>query len=106
MDRESIVAALGITPEQLGEPGNLERIQQEIARGRARYRLELMDQMRLFREGKLDRGSTILLAAVRAEFGGFDEADGAKDVGAPDQAGAVAEIEQALRRLRRDDATR
>jgi len=99
-ERDDIVLALGLTPEQLHDPDTLHRLQQEMARGAALHRLDLLEQVDSLRKGG-DGSVNATIASLREKLH-WDRADSAKgrERKRPDNEGAVAELERVLRRVR------
>ena len=99
-DRETIVAALGFGPEQLRHPDVIARLQQEMDRGAAQHKLDLLGDIDKLRKG--GEGSVNATIASLREKWGWDRQDSAKnrERARPDAESAVAELERVLRRAR------
>lgn len=95
-EREDITVALGFTPEQLGNAEVLERLQQEMARGAALHRLDLLGDVKRIR----DRGSVNAVLASLKQKNKWNRHDAGKEKPKPDTEAAVAEMERILRRSR------
>jgi hypothetical protein len=99
-DRDTIVVALGISPEQLADPAVLERLQQELARGSAQHQLNLLENIERLRNG--GKGSINATLAGLRHAAGWDQKESgkARDSRPPDNESAIAELERVLRRFR------
>lgn len=103
-DRDLVVTALGIPNEALRDPLVVDRLQQEILRGQAQYKIDLLGDIKNLRTGRVDGSVNAALAGLRQALG-WDRPDSAKsrERKRPDQEAAVAEIERMLRRFRGGD---
>lgn len=101
-DRDTIVGALGIDPERLRTPEALARMQQELARGEAQHRIDLLVNVRRLRSGKLKDGKVSAALASLKQSMGWGKPDSGKggETAKPDNEAAVAEIQRMLGRFR------
>ena len=92
--------ALGFGPEQLRDPEILQRLQQEMARGAALHKLDLLADIERLRKGG-DGSVNATLASLRQALG-WDRHDAAKnrERTRPDLEAGVAELERLLKRCR------
>jgi len=99
-DRERIVKAMGITPEQLRDVVILTRLQEELERGGAQHDLDLLTHAERLRRGG-DGSVNAVLAAMRHRLG-YNSPDSNKSRAdaAPDLEAGVAELQRILARVR------
>lgn len=98
-DRDLIVKAMGLQPEQLRAPAVIERFQEEMDRGEALHRIDLLQDVQRLRRGGPGKVNAVLASLKQAM--GWNKPDSAKGVDdlRPDADAAVAEIQRMLRRF-------
>lgn len=98
-DRDLIVRAMGLEPEQLRDPEVLARLQKEIARGEAQHQVDLLKDVKRLRQGGPGKVNAVL-ASLKHSLGWNKVDSGKGEAVRPDPELAVAEIQRMLRRFR------
>jgi hypothetical protein len=93
------VVAMGIEAAQLRDPDVIQRMQEELARGEALHKLDLLEDVKRLRKGGAGKVNATL--ASLKQVMGWAKPGGTKDEKRPDAAGAVAEIQKMLGRFGR-----
>jgi hypothetical protein len=97
-DRDLIVEALGLTTDQLRDPAVIARLQEELARGGALHRIDLLVDVQRLRKGGDGKVNAVLKSLQQAS--GWGKPDTGKGPAArPDNESAVAEIQRMLARF-------
>jgi hypothetical protein len=96
--RDDVLTALGLTSDQLSDPGITVRLQKEQEQGAALHRLDLLAGVDRLRKG----GSVNATLASLKQKVGWDRHEGEKGNGRPDAEAAAAEIDALLTKLFRD----
>lgn len=99
-DRDTIITGLGFTAEQLRDAEVLKNLQEEMSRGEALYKMDLLQDVARLRSG--GNGSVNATIASLRQALSWDRPDSARGLERkrPDAEGAVAEIERLLKRFR------
>lgn len=98
-DRDLIVQAMGLQPEQLRDPAVIERFQEELTRGDALHRIDLLEDVQRIRNGGPGKVNAVLASLKQAM--GWNKPDSGKggEAQRPDADAAVADIQRMLRRF-------
>ena len=98
-DRDLIVASMGIQPDQLRDPDVIARLAEEVARGEALHRIDLLEDVQRIRNGGPGKVNAVL-ASLKQSLG-WNKPDAGKggEAQRPDSEAAVAEIQRMLRRF-------
>jgi hypothetical protein len=98
-DRDLIVRALGLLPEQLRDPEVLARFQLEIERGEAQHQVELLEDVKRLRRGGDGKVNAVLASLKHALGWGKPDTGKGSAEQRPDNGAAVAEVQRMLRRF-------
>lgn len=98
-DKDLIVQAMGIEPGTLRDADVVARFQEEMARGEALHRIDLLGDVQRLRKGGPGKVNAVL-ASLKQSMG-WNKPDSSKNVDdlRPDGAAAVAEIQRMLQRF-------
>lgn len=93
---------MGISQERLKDPAVIQRMQEELARGEALHRIDLLLNVQQLRRGTLkDAKVSATLASLKQALGwGKPDSGKGRTDQRPDQDAAVAEIQRMLGRFR------
>lgn len=98
-DRDLIVDSMGLRPEQLRDPAVIERFQEELTRGDALHRMDLLQDVKRLRSGGPGKVNAVLASLKQAMDWNKPDASKGGDAQRPDAEAAVADIQRMLRRF-------